>query len=54
MEGLGGNMYHVIKTLYSTDLLVGDALRGETKAGGVIPSAHMAEYYVSLQNFLDS
>lgn len=30
------------------------AAQATKKAQAVIPSAHMAEYYVSLQNFLDS
>ena len=35
MEGSGGNTYHIIKTLYSTDVLVRDAPSGATVVGGL-------------------
>ena len=35
MEGSGGNEFRVIKTLFSADMLVGDAPRGATEAGGL-------------------
>ena len=35
MEGSGGNEFRVIKTLFSADMLVGDAPRGTTEAGGL-------------------
>ena len=35
MEGSNGNELRVIKTLFSADMLVGDAPRGATEAGGI-------------------
>ena len=35
MEGSGGNKCNVIKRLYSTDVLVGDASKGATEARGL-------------------
>ena len=35
MECSGRNNFRVIKTLFSADMLVGDALRGATEAGGL-------------------
>ena len=35
MEFSGGNNFRVIKTLFSADMLVGDAPRGATEVGGL-------------------
>lgn len=35
MEGLGGNRCNIITTLFSADMLVGDAPRGTTEGGGL-------------------
>ena len=35
MECSGGNKFRVVKTLFSADMLVGDAPRGATEVGGL-------------------
>ena len=35
LEGSSGDEFRVIKTLFSADMLVGDAPRGATEAGGL-------------------